>query len=359
MLLPMQGAIEAAGDVLAGAAWARAVEPPAGEADHAIAGGDCLNCGTALVGRYCHSCGQSSHVHRTLVSIGHDLLHGVFHFEGKIWRTVPMLVLHPGALTRRYIAGERARFVSPLALFLFTVFLMFAAYSWVGPGDLSEHLSSKWGGTGEQVARARASARAALADVQRQRALAAASGLSTADLDHRVDQARTDVDSLQQVTDRFHTAGGQTVTVRSKSGWFSAAYRRAKENPGLLLYKLQSGAYKYSWVLIFLSTPLVALLFLWRRRFGLYDHATFVTYSISFMSLLVLALELLTVAGVPAGVTGTLFVFAPPVHMFAQLRGAYGLSVLSAAWRTLFLVVFASVTLLSFLLGLLVLEVAH
>ena len=37
-----------------------------------------------------------------------------------------MLAFHPGALTRRYIAGERARFVSPLALFLFSVFLMFA-----------------------------------------------------------------------------------------------------------------------------------------------------------------------------------------------------------------------------------------
>ena len=37
-----------------------------------------------------------------------------------------MLVFHPGELTRRYIHGERARFVSPLALFLFSVFLMFA-----------------------------------------------------------------------------------------------------------------------------------------------------------------------------------------------------------------------------------------
>ena len=50
----------------------------------------------------------------------------MFHFEGKIWRTLPMLAFQPGELTRRYIAGERARFVSPLALFLFSVFLMFA-----------------------------------------------------------------------------------------------------------------------------------------------------------------------------------------------------------------------------------------
>ncbi len=37
-----------------------------------------------------------------------------------------MLAFRPGDLTRRYIAGERARFVSPMAAFLFSIFLMFA-----------------------------------------------------------------------------------------------------------------------------------------------------------------------------------------------------------------------------------------
>jgi hypothetical protein len=40
--------------------------------------------------------------------------------------------LAPGQLTRRYIEGERARFVSPVALFLFSVFLMFAVFSSIG-----------------------------------------------------------------------------------------------------------------------------------------------------------------------------------------------------------------------------------
>ena len=67
----------------------------------------------------------------------HDLLHGVLHFEGKIWRTLPMLAWRPGELTRRYIDGERASFVSPIALFLFSVFLMFAV------GSLSGGLSPR------------------------------------------------------------------------------------------------------------------------------------------------------------------------------------------------------------------------
>ena len=35
-----------------------------------------------------------------------------------------MLLLNPGRLTREWIQGKRTRYVSPLALFLFTVFLM-------------------------------------------------------------------------------------------------------------------------------------------------------------------------------------------------------------------------------------------
>jgi hypothetical protein len=52
---------------------------------------------------------------------------------------------------------------------------------------------------------------------------------------------------------------------------YSKAYRTAKENPSLLIYKLQTNAYKFSWLLIIISVPFVALLFLWRWR-PLYDH---------------------------------------------------------------------------------------
>ena len=120
--------LETAGDVITGAVIGRAVEPAHGESGDAEQG-VCLNCGAVLTGLFCGQCGQSAQVHRTLAAYGHDLLHGVFHFEGKIWRTLPMLAWKPGELTRRYVHGERAKFVSPLALFLFSVFLMFAVVS--------------------------------------------------------------------------------------------------------------------------------------------------------------------------------------------------------------------------------------
>ncbi|MEA3041375.1 MAG: hypothetical protein QOC65_864, partial [Sphingomonadales bacterium] len=138
----MSGALEGAGDAVTGGVLARAIEPRAGEAPagHGDRPGNCLNCGAPLAGPFCHACGQPAHIHRTVAAWWHDLAHGVLHFEGKIWRTLPMLAWHPGRLTRRYIDGERARFVSPIALFLFTVFLMFAIFGMVGASlvDLDE-----------------------------------------------------------------------------------------------------------------------------------------------------------------------------------------------------------------------------
>src|SRR6187397_3036410 len=124
--------VEAAGGIAEGALLSRAVEPRAGEADGHTHETACLNCGAPLDGPYCRMCGQRGHVHKTIGAFMHDLVHGVFHIEGKIWHTLPMLALRPGELTRRYIAGERARFVSPMALFLFAVFLMFAVFQLVG-----------------------------------------------------------------------------------------------------------------------------------------------------------------------------------------------------------------------------------
>ena len=56
----------------------------------------------------------------------------MLHLDGKFWRTLPLLAWRPGELTRRYVHGERAKFVSPMAMFLFSVFLMFAVLSIYG-----------------------------------------------------------------------------------------------------------------------------------------------------------------------------------------------------------------------------------
>jgi hypothetical protein len=346
----MSGDIAAAGDFITGALAARSVEPHAGDG-HGNAHGDlCLNCGTRLIGPHCHACGQSGHVHRSIGAIGHEIAHGVFHFEGKIWRTLPMLVWRPGDLTRRYVAGERARFESPLALFLFTVFLMFATISALG-GDIAEAVSPE-SMSRNMVGFARGAEKAqdALEKAEGKRVTLVAEGRSTVEIDRDITALRTTVDALKRTQAVDATTTDFKLTT-FKTGWASLDHGidKANRNPGLALYKLQTSTYKYSWLLIPISTPLVALLFLWRRRFGLYDHAIFVTYSLAFMMLMVIALMLAGVAGLTAGWIVLAIFVLPPVHMFRQLRGAYSLRKRSAAWRTAVLLAFAWTALLLFL----------
>ena len=351
----------AAGDIATGMLIGRAVEPHAGERGAGAEHGLCLNCGTALIGEFCHACGQNGHVHKTLASIGHDLLHGVFHFEGKVWRTLPMLIARPGALTRRYIDGERARFVSPLAAFLFFVFLMFAAIHMLGDEGGGDATNIAALNPAQRVAAVKridekiARAKNDIAAIDTRRAAERAAGRDVAALDNRRAGLTETISGMNEARALIVSGMGvgaldPNVAIHTNWATLDHGIAKVRANPELALYKLQSSAYKYSWALIPISVPFVALLFLWRRRFGLYDHAIFVTYSLTFMLLLATVVTCLMLVGAPGWLYAGLILLAPPVHMFAQLRGAYGLRRFSALWRTAALLLFASITLTLFLL---------
>lgn len=116
-----------------------------------------------------------------------------------------------------------------------------------------------------------------------------------------------------------------------------------------MLYKLQTSFYKFSWLLIPISIPFIWLLFAWKRQFRLYDHTIFVTYSLSFMTLLILALALAGMAGLPTGIVVLASLLIPPIHIYNQLRGAYGLSRFSAFWRLVVMSLFITIILVLFL----------
>jgi len=363
--------LEAIGDAATGAALARAVEPRTGVADGHTHETNCLNCGTELTGAYCHACGQHAHVHRTLMAFWHDLAHGVLHLDGKIWRTLPLLAWRPGELTRRYVDGERARFVSPMALFLFSVFLMFAVFSFVGPHvspTTDTNLVTNPGRAKEELNKAAGMSQAELRQLQQERQRLLAAGKPVAGIDDDIRAKQSEIEIEERLTRGFipekdavatvnatRSADGNLVVSSGSRGvddWFNHAYKKAKENPKLLIYKLQSNAYKFSWLLIPISIPLVWLLFLHRRRyrqeFTAYDHTVFVTYSIAFMSLAAIALSLLSWIGFPGGIVSLAVLIVPPVHIYRQLKGTYGLSRGSALWRTGALLVLSFVALMLF-----------
>ena len=333
--------LEAIGDAATGVVLSGTVEPKTGVTDGHTHEKNCLNCGAELVGDYCHACGQRAHVHRSLGAFFHDLLHGVFHFEGKIWATLPMLAWKPGELTRAYIDGQRARYVSPIALFLFCVFLMFAIVSATGMADMPSDVKAS-------VANQIATHEAARARLDAERAATEKADRSTVSVDQRMAQNQRELDGLKKLQETG--VRGSTVQVADGTpGWLRQAILHAARNPELLLYKLKTNAYKFSWALIPISVPFVWLLFPFSRRFHLYDHTVFVTYSLCFMLLLLMAGTLI---GLVAPSIANLFWFIPPFHMYRQLRGTYALSRWGAIWRAVLLTLFAFVAGTVFLIAL-------
>jgi len=344
----MVSGVEGIGEAVTGGMVARAVEPEAGEHAGEI-GGDCLNCGTELTGPYCRQCGQKARVPRSVGAILHDIVHGVLHLDGKFWRTLPLLVWRPGDLTRRYVHGERAKFVSPMAMFLFSIFLMFAVLSIYGVSlsDLNVDLDPA---TKANIERGHAQVERQLAAARAERTALdaaavprdAARSRQARALDQRIASLRRQERGLE-ATESFTSAaqGG-----RLKTGWtrLDHGIDKFSENPGLALYKLQSNGYKFSWLLIPLSVPFVWLLFFWTRRYRFYDHTVFVTYSLAFMSLFAVALTIGGFAGLSAAIVAPAALFIPPIHMFRQLKQAYQLHWASATVRTFLLVNFSWIT---------------
>ena len=341
---------DAMGTAVEGGLFAKAIDGRAngdsGLEDGHFAEGQCLNCGTTLVGSHCHACGQKARLHRAIGAFLHDLLHGALHFEGKTWHTLPKLVFKPGELTRRYIDGERARFVSPMALFLFTIFLMFAVFQVAGittPTELD---------TGDDVVataqEAQDALRAELAAVPIDEAERRAElEQEIAGIDEAIELIRTGKDYAftdsegREVSARTNLTGIDTIDEGIIAKW--------RANPGLMLYKLQTNFYKFSWLLIPLSVPFVWVLFAWRRQFKAYDHAIFVTYSLCFMTLLILVVTALAKLGVMEAIYGSLLFLVPPVHIYKHLRGTYALTRFSTLWRLCALTIFTVIVLGLFL----------
>jgi hypothetical protein len=94
---------------------------------------DCLNCGAALQGSFCSACGQRSVPPDPSVGeLAGDAWHELSGYDGRIAATVRGL-LRPGYLTREYIAGRRARYLSPMRLYLIVSVIYFLAASSTPP----------------------------------------------------------------------------------------------------------------------------------------------------------------------------------------------------------------------------------
>jgi len=89
---------------------------------------DCLNCGTEVAGRFCQQCGQENvEVKESFFQLLRHFVEDLTHFDGKLWKTVKLLLFKPGSLTKLYIEGKRASYIHPIRMYIFVsaVFFLF------------------------------------------------------------------------------------------------------------------------------------------------------------------------------------------------------------------------------------------
>lgn len=325
----MSGEIEAAGAAVTAGLVAGAIDK--GGSHGEVHSGVCPNCGAPVSGKFCSACGQPAHLHRTLGHMIEEFLHGILHFDTRAWRTLPLLVFRPGTLTREYIHGKRARYISPLAMFLLIVFTMFAVFAFAGGAAV---------GTGNAV------------DI--------GLGPTTTEVtDSKTGETHTyQVDPKGDIYTQIREAY-ERGDIKVNSGWefLDKKVKHKLENPELAFYKIQNAAYKFAFLLVPISLPLVWLLFFWKRGLTLFDHTVYILYSLSYVCLLFIVMSLLS--GWQAGFEFLMpwLLLSIPVHAYFQMKGGYSLGWFSALWRTPVMMILAVFGLTFFLIAIILVGV--
>lgn len=256
---------------------------------HALpVGSPCPNCATPLQGPWCHACGQSAEdYHRSLIRLAGEALEGLFELDGRLWRTLPNLLVRPAKLTRDYLDGHRAPQAPPFRMFLIVVVIVFLAagvgnnrqaFSFMEPNGKPSTVSSN------------------LADVS---------------------------SSPQE---------------KALNAWFQKRANYALAHPDAFQNQLVTWAQRLSILALPISAVLLGALFVFRRGVYMFDHLIFSMHSLSFQGLLlsaVLAAENLSTGWAWLAV-------ASPVHLFAHLKGTYRLGVFGTLLR-MFLLFIGSV----------------
>jgi hypothetical protein len=249
-------------------------------------GGPCLNCGTALLGPWCYACGQAaSDTHRHAHHLIAETFESFFHADGRLWRTLPRLVAAPGALTRDFLAGKRASQIPPLRLFLVALFILFLAGSW-----------SKGGHALTEIPAPSAADKAEIAKAGFDFGLVSQWSMPAAD-------------------------------------WLRPRVALAVENPQRLIDAMRARAHDFAFLMLPLSAFILALIFLFRRGFVLFDHFVFSMHSLAFQGFLLSAM----IVGNMLSDVFTWLLMASPVHLYAHMRGTYGTGKLGTLIRMLVL----------------------
>jgi hypothetical protein len=261
----------------------------------------CLDCGAPVTGRHCDQCGQAGDVHvLSMREVAGDITHSLLHLDSRVWRTLRLLILKPGELTREFIVGRHQRYLPPFRLYL-AISILFFALTAILPDTTPFQTASK-----DEI----------LGEVRKE--------LETAGVDTKaIDEARregkpceADIPSIlgldlekpiKRACERIQADGGAALADR-----FAATAPK----------------------LMFLFLPLmaaIALLFYWRPRRLYAEHLVLFLHNHAFTFLLIGVMEVLSaLAAIDLPLMGVfgfvnfLLLLYLPWYLFRSMRVVYG-----------------------------------
>ena len=319
----------------------------------AAVGTPCSNCETPLQGPYCYHCGQLAEgFERSIWHLVVEAFESIFHFDGRLFHTAPRLVFRPGTLTHSYLEGKRAYQIPPLRMFLIVILILFfAAGINMGASGKQAVNFNTVATPAEQKAAAEAKAKATAAVKAAMPKIAAAqtSGAQTpgtspnADNNVNINFGSDEIDAKPK--------NKQAAAVES---WVRTHLKLISQNRGEFSMLLEERAHWVAIGMLPIGALILGLLFVFQRRYYIFDHLIFTMHSLSFQGLLLSTIFLIQALNVTfLTEVASWLGFAMPVHLFAHMRGTYKSSIFGTLLRMIILASFSVVGFVALFMALL------
>ena len=287
--------------------------------------GICLNCGAPLTGAFCSVCGQRDiPPYPTTRELVVDAVTEFSGWDGRLATTLRSLVRRPGLLTLEFLEGRRARYISPLRLYL-TASLIYFLLAASAPRLRRESGKSLFPGLRVETT---------VSDSQVSRpervANAASESLDNQELTPAEKQAvLTDIAKAPAVMQPF--------------------LRRAVEDPSGFKRGIFENMPRLLFVLLPIFAAIVAI-FYRRRKYPEHLYFGIHLYAFIFLALAVTELAKFTRLPLLAMVASALAMVAIPIYATLAFRRVYGGSVVATVMKELAIgLIYGSVAIAAFI----------
>ncbi len=262
----------------------------------------CLNCGAVLSGPFCADCGQRDiPPYPSVRELAVDAVSEFSGWDGRLSTTLRALIQHPGMLTHEFLEGRRARYISPLRLYL-TASLVYFLIAAGAPNSTLRAGNVTFGGISFGVRTPRPRAQSSAPD-----RVAKAAGKA--------------IESPQALTAEEREAALKDIAQAPKA--IQPLLRRGVADPGGLRRGLIETMPKMLFALLPVFAGIVALFYRGRKY---PEHLYFAIHLHAFVFLALAVTELLKFTRIPAiialGSVAALILI--PVYATLAFRRVYG-----------------------------------